>query len=413
MTEPIKIRRNPAAHDHSKDEEGSVLRPKVLYIPDETYGSVDVGNIEPSALQQILQQIQKEIGTFSSRSNLKTLHDILGWADVAGVRTLEQRLGYQKSGSIETDLAKINDLLTKLKVGGSYLLADHFTQPDGDPIGWSIENGSPKVINQYLLCSGSYVLCTKGSTSWRNYTLLVRQSQQGNYYHRIVFRFQDINNYYYLQWQVWGGRYRLFKVVNGVESQIGSSISYSFATGVYYWFEIDLSGSNIDVRIYDENGNLLSSASFVDDSIKNGKIGVGTGSSGSNRTKDVLVIDRDDTLPRPRIFKGKISSLSTTPIAILDLDNPNKIFYLDDLYIYTVSDLSVNNLIVRIKTNIHTQNDVEISSTVYNDPSGCAGRPNNIPMTARRILVTLESSGGSISNIYYEGVFREVYGYCI
>jgi len=40
MTEPVRIRRNPAAHDHSKDEEGSILRPKVLYIPDETYPSI-------------------------------------------------------------------------------------------------------------------------------------------------------------------------------------------------------------------------------------------------------------------------------------------------------------------------------------------------------------------------------------
>jgi len=128
VTEPVRIRRNPSAHDHSKDEEGSVLRPKVLYIPDETYGSVDVGNIEPSALQQILQQIQKEMGTFSSRNNLKTLHDVLGWADVAGVRTLEQRLGYQTSGSIEADLSAI---LSRI----------------GDPTGHTLDNIVAKLGN--------------------------------------------------------------------------------------------------------------------------------------------------------------------------------------------------------------------------------------------------------------------------
>lgn len=44
------------------------------------------------------------LGTFTARTYFKNLVTMLGWADVLGVQTLEQRLGYQTSGSIETDL---------------------------------------------------------------------------------------------------------------------------------------------------------------------------------------------------------------------------------------------------------------------------------------------------------------------
>jgi len=52
-----------------------------------------------------LGALQTDIGDFSARTNLKSLLAILGWADVTGVQTLEQRLGYQTTGSIEGDLA--------------------------------------------------------------------------------------------------------------------------------------------------------------------------------------------------------------------------------------------------------------------------------------------------------------------
>jgi len=77
VTEPVRIRRNPSAHDHSKDEEGSTLRPKVLYLPEETYGSVVTSSLEETALNQIRSQIDEEFnerGATSTRfSNLDNL----------------------------------------------------------------------------------------------------------------------------------------------------------------------------------------------------------------------------------------------------------------------------------------------------------------------------------------------------
>lgn len=56
------------------------------------------------------EDIRDLLGDINARTNLKSLLAILGWADVAGVQTFEQRLGYQTSGMIETDL---DSLLTK------------------------------------------------------------------------------------------------------------------------------------------------------------------------------------------------------------------------------------------------------------------------------------------------------------
>lgn len=51
--------------------------------------------------------IKADLGDFSARTNLNSLLAILGWADVVGVQTLEQRLGFQTSGSVESDLTTI------------------------------------------------------------------------------------------------------------------------------------------------------------------------------------------------------------------------------------------------------------------------------------------------------------------
>ncbi len=52
----------------------------------------------------VADAIQADVGDFSARTNLDSLLAILGWADVAGVQTLESRLGYQATGSVETVL---------------------------------------------------------------------------------------------------------------------------------------------------------------------------------------------------------------------------------------------------------------------------------------------------------------------
>ena len=56
------------------------------------------------------------LGDINARTYLPSLLAILGWADVAGVQTLEQRLGYQTSGSIETAVGSVATDVNNLQV---------------------------------------------------------------------------------------------------------------------------------------------------------------------------------------------------------------------------------------------------------------------------------------------------------
>jgi len=69
-----------------------------------------------------LAALQTDIGDFSARTYLSSLLAILGWADVLNVQTLEERLGYQTSGSIESDLSTI---LSRIGTPATSLKVDH------------------------------------------------------------------------------------------------------------------------------------------------------------------------------------------------------------------------------------------------------------------------------------------------
>ena len=266
MTEPVRIRRNPAAHDHSKDEEGSTLRPKKLYLPEETYGSVSVNNLEENAQQQVLQQIQKETGAFSSRSNLKSLLEILGWDDVPNVQTLEQRLGFKLEGSVEGSLDQIYSILTKMNI----FFFDSFNRPDSNDVGYWWENTSNYVIRGGKLLQAQYGIffCITGEDSWDDYVVYCKlYPSSSDAYRGIVARYVDQDNFYALRFAT--NQLQILRRLDGSYSVLAST-PFTYDPFKEYVFKFEVKGSRLKGQVLGYDEELIAE----DNSLPNGRAGI-------------------------------------------------------------------------------------------------------------------------------------------
>jgi hypothetical protein len=164
---------------------------------------------------------------------------------------------YYNAGSHFDDLV-VQDLVTS-----GILLSDNFS--DGNYVGWTmIDEGNDAGPSTWSVVSGglvqasnigstvdngklgTYALYTRGS--WTNYrvTLKLRSSDDDRL--GVIFRFQDINNYYRISWNRSTPGRRLIKRENGVYKTLAED-AVPYVINQTYNFEIIASGTTLKVNM--------------------------------------------------------------------------------------------------------------------------------------------------------------------
>jgi 3-keto-disaccharide hydrolase len=164
---------------------------------------------------------------------------------------------YYNAGSYFDDVV-VQDLVT-----GNTLLSDNFT--DGNSVGWTIidegNDAGPSVwsvVSGSLIQSrnigstvdngklGTYALYTRGS--WRDYRMTLKLRSSDDDRLGVIFRFQDINNYYRISWNRSTPGRRLIKRENGVYKTLADD-AVPYVTNQTYNFEIIAAGNTLKVNI--------------------------------------------------------------------------------------------------------------------------------------------------------------------
>jgi 3-keto-disaccharide hydrolase/Fibronectin type III domain len=164
---------------------------------------------------------------------------------------------YYNAGS-HFDNVNVQDLAT-----GSTLLADDFS--DLNYVGWTIidegNDAGPSVwsaaAGKFVQMSnigstvdngklGTYALYTRGS--WMNYRMTLKLRSSDDDRLGVIFRFQDINNYYRISWNQSSPGRRLIKRENGLYTTLAED-KVPYVTNQTYNFEIIAQGNALKVNI--------------------------------------------------------------------------------------------------------------------------------------------------------------------
>ncbi len=148
--------------------------------------------------------------------------------------------------------------------------------------------------------SDNHIVQQGAGNSWADYRFNTRLYSSDNDGFGVVFRFTDALNFYMVAFgtdsvpdldgsytQTWDGG-RLYRVVNGVGTQLDSTASYP-SYSAYHTVRVDAKGTSLEVRI---DGTLVMSATDSAHSI--GRVGVYGQDNSSVRFDWVQVLEYDD-----------------------------------------------------------------------------------------------------------------------
>ena len=141
---------------------------------------------------------------------------------------------------------------------------------------WTLIQGTWKVQNNILYSNMSVVGAgiSAGNSSWKDYTFTGKfQCDSTSTYMRVFlyFRYTDGNNNYHFRFDT-GDRARVFKIVAGTQTQVGSNVTFNYSKGVWYDFKIQVQGNSIKCYV---GSDLLFNT--TDDSLTQGCIALGGG----------------------------------------------------------------------------------------------------------------------------------------
>ena len=160
------------------------------------------------------------------------------------------------------------------------------------PMSWSAASGSMvQSSNVYSLPGGNelpkpgtYAWYTAG-TGWTDYKTTVTIESADDDAIGIMFRYQDVNNYYRFSWDKQRGYRRLVKCVNGKFTLLAED-SVPYVTGQDYQLEITAQGSTLQVSI---DGSLV--FSVTDSALSSGTIGLYCWGNVGSYFDDIVVED--------------------------------------------------------------------------------------------------------------------------
>jgi pectate lyase len=166
------------------------------------------------------------------------------------------------------------------------LFFDNFDEhvPPESPDGWTVLSGTwqtaadETIVYEQTDTSVARSGSVAGNTAWTNYTFKVRvkfvsagaEATRGAL---LGFRFQDGANYYYLGMGEDTDELRLYRRIDGTDTQIGSSVSITLVQNQWYNVTISIEGQTINVWV-DGVQYFVNQESGGD--LTSGKIGLGT-----------------------------------------------------------------------------------------------------------------------------------------
>jgi hypothetical protein len=164
--------------------------------------------------------------------------------------------------------------------------ADGWTEINYDPsrgtgeADFTVENGEYSLDSR---AGGWVAIANRGDSQWNNYAISVKVKKiEGSYWPDVFFRYQDLDNFYFVQLR--SNELRLRKRVVGGYSGIGS---WSGTTNVYEWHTIKVVVNGDSIKVY-LDGELRIDA--TDSSLTEGVAGLGAYNSHCH-FDDVCVMD--------------------------------------------------------------------------------------------------------------------------
>ena len=232
------------------------------------------------------------------------------------------------------------------------------------PLGgtWSVitDSGNP-VYQQLSTVSAAYT--SAGQATWSNYTVETRvkplaiRTANSSAFVRLMGRFQDINNYYYLLFGQSGGLnnvVQIKKVVAGVVVQL-TSTPFTVTPGTWYILKLGLTGNTLSAFV---NGTLVSTA--TDTSFTAGKVALGTVNADA-QFDDVVV-----TLPSTAFTITSSAGTGGTiaPVGPVSVNQgSNQTFTISPNAGYALTTLTVNGANITPVTS-YTFSNVQTNHTI-------------------------------------------------
>lgn len=183
-----------------------------------------------------------------------------------------------------------------------------------------------------------------GKNSWDNYTISVKLSSRDDDEIGVVFRYQDLDNYYRVSMNRQLGYLRLIKKVNGRTALI-DEIKNAYEQSRWYRYKIAVTGKTIKVQL--DNKLIFDK---TDESITSGKIGFYCWGNENSEFKDILVIP--DVSPKPSDVKPSPEKAVPSDFAKTTLVDLEDFSIVDDGKKNGPSSWSVANGILTQSTNI-------------------------------------------------------------
>lgn len=153
------------------------------------------------------------------------------------------------------------------------LLEDDFTDVDVTDTLWDVESGNWTVKDGHIQDEGGSIeqIITAGSTTWKDYSLIVDMKAIDNAWPFMITRYQDTSNFYFLQAQFRNNTIILGKRIDGQVTEY--AVNYNMTMGETYRFKVTILGDQIACYVVEgDTETLLLEETF--DEIATGPIGL-------------------------------------------------------------------------------------------------------------------------------------------